>query len=195
MIYNKGPCRLLIVSGNEKGGAALAELLDPAQFAAVSHCRSGSDCRRLLLGAEFDIVIINTPLPDEFGRELAFHLAESTACGVMLIVKNECFDETCYDVEDAGIVTVAKPLSRLLFHQALKLLLATRERLRLLERENARLQVRIEEIRVVDRAKYALIEYLKMSEAQAHRYIEKRAMDMRLTKREVAESILRTYEE
>ena len=56
------------------------------------------------------------------------------------------------------------------------------------------IQVKIEELRIVNRAKFVLIAYLKMSEATAHRYIEKQAMDMRITKREVAESILKTYE-
>ena len=52
----------------------------------------------------------------------------------------------------------------------------------------------MDEIRVVNRAKWVLIEYLHMNEAQAHRYIEKQAMDMRLTRREVAESLIKTYE-
>lgn len=51
-----------------------------------------------------------------------------------------------------------------------------------------------DEIRLIERAKEVLIEYLKMTEAQAHRYIEKQAMDMRITRREVAESIIKTYE-
>lgn len=50
------------------------------------------------------------------------------------------------------------------------------------------------EARLIERAKEVLMEYLKMTEAQAHRYIEKQAMDMRITRREVAESILKTYE-
>ena len=51
-----------------------------------------------------------------------------------------------------------------------------------------------EEIRLVDRAKCALIQYLGMSEATAHRYIEKQAMDLRKTKVQIAEGILKTYE-
>ena len=50
------------------------------------------------------------------------------------------------------------------------------------------------EVRIINRAKCCLIEYLKMTEPQAHRYIEKQAMDLRQTKREIAESILKTYE-
>ena len=49
-------------------------------------------------------------------------------------------------------------------------------------------------MRLVDRAKCTLVQYLGFTEAQAHRYLEKQAMDMRMTRREVAEEILRTYE-
>lgn len=47
---------------------------------------------------------------------------------------------------------------------------------------------------LIARAKRALMLYLNMSEPTAHRYIEKRAMDMRVTKKEIARNILKTYE-
>ena len=51
-----------------------------------------------------------------------------------------------------------------------------------------------DELSLINRAKLALMLYLNMSEPMAHRYIEKRAMDMRLTKKEIAKNILKTYE-
>lgn len=51
----------------------------------------------------------------------------------------------------------------------------------------------MEEIRIVGRAKLLLIEKLKMTEPDAHRYIEKTAMDRCISKRAVAESIIKTY--
>ena len=47
---------------------------------------------------------------------------------------------------------------------------------------------------MVDRAKCILIQYLNMTEPQAHRYIEKQAMDLRVSRREIAQGILQTYE-
>ena len=61
--------------------------------------------------------------------------------------------------------------------------------------ENIRLKARIEELRLIDRAKCTLISVLNISEQEAHRAIEKQAMDMRLTKKQVAENILRIYED
>ena len=53
----------------------------------------------------------------------------------------------------------------------------------------------MEDIRVVNRAKWLLIEHLSMTEQDAHYYIEKQAMDTRLSRREVAEHIIRTYDQ
>ena len=53
----------------------------------------------------------------------------------------------------------------------------------------------MEEIRIVNRAKWLLISELKMSEEDAHRYIEKQAMDRCITRRAMAESIIRTYKQ
>ena len=55
------------------------------------------------------------------------------------------------------------------------------------------LEEKVEEMRIVNCAKYLLIEQLQMTEAQAHRYIEKRAMDRCVTRITIAQSILSTY--
>ena len=60
--------------------------------------------------------------------------------------------------------------------------------------ENRKLCRKIEDMGIVDRAKCVLIQVLKMTEPQAHRYIEKQAMNMRVTRRQVAEELLKTYE-
>jgi response regulator NasT len=64
----------------------------------------------------------------------------------------------------------------------------------MLQNQNEKLQKKIEEMRMVDRAKCALIQYLRMTEQQAHRHIEKQAMDTRQTKMQVARDIVNTYE-
>ena len=52
---------------------------------------------------------------------------------------------------------------------------------------------KMKEIRLVNRAKWILIDVMNMTEADAHRYIEKHAMDECITKREVSENIIKTY--
>lgn len=185
---------VLIVSSSPKGVALLEELLKAGQMNKITSAGSGSEARRRVAQSEFEMVIINTPLTDEFGDELAFFVTDRTSAGVIMLVKNELVDDIALKVEDYGVFIVEKPIGKALFYQAIKLVTASRRRMLGLKKENLKLQSKIEEIRLVDRAKCTLIQYLNMSEEQAHKYIEKQAMDRRTTRKNVAESILKVYE-
>lgn len=185
---------LLIISGSDKGVDNLSGLILAMVKPDITTARSGSEAGRLLLKADFDMVIINAPLTDEFGDELAQRIADGSTAGVILIVNSTLADEIAYKVEEHGVFVVPKPLRRELFYQTIRMANVARNRMLGLQKKNIKLQQKIENIRLVDRAKYTLMQYLNMTEPQAHRYIEKRAMDMRMTKHEVAENILKTYE-
>lgn len=185
---------VLIVSSSDKGKDYLSELLKAHEFSKITTVRSSSEARRVLNEKSFDLVVINAPLLDESGEELALMVTDTSMAGVMLIVKSEMADDVSAKVEDYGVFVLPKPISRQLLFQSLKLISASQRRILGLKNENVKLQHKIEEIRLVDRAKCTLIQYLNLTEPQAHRYIEKQAMDRRITKREVAEGILNAYE-
>ena len=63
-----------------------------------------------------------------------------------------------------------------------------------IQHENIKLHKKLEEIRNVNRAKFALMQYLNFTEQQAHRYLEKQAMDLRVTKNEVALKVIKMYD-
>ncbi len=185
---------VLVVSSTDKGKDFLSELLSTHDFSEITTINSGGGARRLLNQKDFELVIINAPLCDESGEELSLMATDISMAGVILIVKSEIADDVSAKVENYGVFVLPKPLSRSMFFQALKLMAAARRRLLLLQQENVQLQKKIEDIRLVDRAKCVLIQHLNLTEPQAHRYIEKQAMDRRISKREVAEGILNTYE-
>ena len=183
--------RTLIVSATEKSHTMLTQFLTSCGVQTqFCYAASGAEARRALVNGVFDLVLVNTPLPDEFGHEMAQTAAHDTLAGVILLAKAEIADSVAEKVEDDGVLVVPKPLSRVLFMQALRLMRAARQRLTGLQSENRRLQQRIEDIRTVDRAKCLLIECCAMSEPEAHAYIEQQAMKRRRTKREIAESII-----
>ena len=185
----------LIVSSSSQASTLLSDLLKSAPSGGRQVvAASGGEARRMFSEIDVSLVIVNCPLSDEFGHELALEAVHKTTAGVILIVKNEISDEVSARVETDGVLVVPKPVGRAFFYQSVKLAEAARRRLLGLRQENTRLQDKIEEIRLVDRAKCALIQYLGMTEPQAHRYIEKQAMDLRTTRREVAQSVLQTYE-
>ena len=114
--------------------------------------------------------------------------------GVLLAVPERIVDETERRLEGSGVFVLSKPIDRMRFEEALRFAGEAKARLEEIERENLRLQHELRDIRLIDRAKCTLIQYLNMTEPQAHYYIEKQAMDMRMSKAEIAREILKTYE-
>lgn len=193
MTASKERRRVLIVSGGDKLYEYFSSLLPPGDFHPITKAGSVGEARRLLLQTGADIVIIDTPLPDGFGVDFALDIA-GQSLGVMLVVKSELYERICYKVEDAGVLTVCKPNSRQMLYSSMRLLAALSARLQKSESKNRSLQEKMADIRVVNRAKWLLIERLGLSEADAHRLIEKRAMDERVPRRQVAEGIISSYE-
>lgn len=183
----------LIVSYSKEIADSLAEILAQASVLNVTTISSGGEARRMLIEKDFDLYIVNTPLPDEFGESLALNIASKGISVVILIVKAELYDEVSERVEDYGVITIAKPINKFLFWNALKLAIATHKKIKAFHNENTKLVQKIEDIRIIDRAKCILISLFSLTESEAHRYIEKKAMDMRVTRRKIAEEILRIY--
>lgn len=184
----------MIISANEQSVSSFSQMLKAEGCQFIDSAKSGSDGRRRIAEREYDLVIINSPLTDEFGDGLSNYIAQSTNSGVILTVKAEHEPEIENRTSEYGVFVLGKPLSRQLFYKAIRLLEATRNRLNGVKRENIKLQKKIDDIRVVNRAKCILMEYLSMTEPQAHKYLERQAMDLRLTKVEVAKRLLTTYE-
>lgn len=184
--------RVLIVSGGSKTFEYFSGLLPQSDY-SLTHCGSAGEARRMLIENPPDVLIIDTPLCDEFGIELARDVSDMPM-GILLLVKADIADKAAYDVEDCGVMVLAKPNSRQMFYSSVRLLTALSIRLRNMETKNKSLQEKMADIRTVNRAKWLLIDKMNMNEQDAHYFIEKRAMDARISRREVAESIIRTYD-
>ena len=185
----------LVVSHSEKSIAFFVDMLNVSSCSQISTLSSCDEARRLLLERDFDLVIINAPLRDESGEDLARHIATMGISQVILIVKSEYFDEVSSSTEGDGVLVIASPVNSDILWSALKLAKAAQNRVKRLQAENSKLIQKIEDIKIIDRAKCILISFLSITEQEAHRYIEKQAMDMRASRRSVAEGILKTYEE
>lgn len=194
MVFREHTYGVLVVSSSEKFNSTMRTLLPMTDYWPLDFAGSVSEARRRMLEAEYDLVLINAPLPDDFGIRLATSICSDTGLGVLLFVKAAMYDEVCAKVTEYGVLTVSKPAPLQVVRQSLSVLCATRERLRRMEERQASVEEKIEEIRLVNRAKWLLIERLGMTEAEAHRYMEKQAMDQRVSKRGLAENIIKTYE-
>lgn len=184
---------VLVISAKENFNASLQSLLPESKYAPVQMVSSVSLARRVLLERSFDFVFINTPLPDDFGTRFAIEISGNKGTVILLLVRNEVYEEVCDKVTEYGILTLPKPASKQMVAHTLNFMAGIRERLRKLENKSLSMEEKMKEIRLVNRAKWVLIDELKMSEADAHRYIEKQAMDRCVSRREIAEEIISTY--
>ena len=184
---------VLVVSAAEKLNTALLSLLPEARFSPVRVVTSVSAARRLLGERDFDFVIVNSPLPDDVGTRFAVDAGTSAGTVALMLIRAEIHDEVQDKVAEHGVFTLPKPVTKTVMLLALDWMSSTRERLRRLEKKTLSVEEKMEEIRVVNRAKWVLISELKMTEPDAHRYIEKQAMDRCVPKRRVAEEIISTY--
>ena len=193
MAMKKTKCRVVVAGASDKIFSLITDLLPPSEYDPALRVNDAGELRRTLISDDMDIVIINAPLPDEFGIDLALDLADSTM-GVLLLVKNEIYDQVCYKVESNGVLTLGKPNTRQAVSSAIRIMTAISARLKKMDRKNKTLQEKMTDIRTVNRAKWLLIDNLNMTEKEAHYYIEKQSMDTRCSRREIAEGIIRTYD-
>ena len=193
MVFQERTYSVLIVTASERFTDSIMPLLPMTDYWPVQTASSVAEARRWLADTEFDIVLINTPLPDDFGMHLAIDICTGSGAGVLLLVKNDHYNEIYSKVVRYGVITLSKPTNRQMVAQNLRILCANRERIRQMQAKQATVEEKIKEIRLVNRAKWLLIECLNMTEAEAHRYIEKQAMDLRISRREAAENIIKTY--
>ena len=184
---------ILVVSSAENFNTILSTLLPESKFAPVTVVSSISAAKRLLVDRDFDLVIINAPLPDDMGIHFAIDTCASRQSIVLILVKSDIQAGIFDKVVPYGVFTLPKPTSKATLTQAFQWMSSARERLRRSEKKTSSIEEKMKEIRTVNHAKWLLISELKMNEAEAHKYIEKQAMDNCISRKEVAEQIIKTY--
>lgn len=184
---------ILVVSASDTFNAALSALLSESSYAPVHIVHNIAAAKRHVTEKSYDFVLINSPLPDDIGTRFAIDLSSSKGTVVLFFAKSDIHAAIHDKVAEYGVFTIPKPISRQILLQALGWMSSARERLRQSEKKSSSIEEKMAEIRLVNRAKWLLISELQMTEPEAHRYIEKRAMDECATKRSIAENIINLY--
>ena len=182
--------RALIVSAGASSNEYISARLTELGYARPIIVPSAAEARRRMLESDFELIVVNSPLPDEFGHELCADAVEKTDAGVIFLAKAAAAEQLLTPLSEEGVLLVTKPFSNTFFLQAIHMAAASN----LLRQENQRMQEKLAQVRLVSRAKCCLIELGHMTEAEAHRYIEKKAMDTRRDRAEVAQEILDSYD-
>ena len=193
MSLEKRTYKVMIVSASDSFNSVMSALLPRSDYSPVRFFSSVSAAERDLSENDYDFVLINSPLRDDFGARFAIDVSNSQGTIALMLVKSDLHETVSDKVVPHGVFTLEKPTSRQMLETVLEMLASARERLRKTEKKTLSIEDKMQEIRLVNRAKWLLISEIKMDEPAAHRYIEKQAMDKCVTRREIAEEIIRTY--
>lgn len=192
MVFSQQCYSVLLVSDSNRFNQAITSLLPASAYGPIRTVPSVSAAKRAALERVYDFVIVNAPLPDDFGT--AFSIAQ---CGnrqtvVLMLIRAALQEEIHSQVVDRGVFTLPKPTTQQALTTALEWMTAARERLRRMEENTQTLEQKMQEIHILNRAKWLLIEQRGMTEPEAHRFLEKQTMDRSVSKRRIAEEILGT---
>ena len=180
---------VLIVSSSEQFNITVKKVLPDRRFDVIEIRKSASSARRELLVREYDLVVVNAPLTDGMGNEFVMDVVEKHSSGVILAVPTEVYASVNDHLIEYGVMTLPKPLKLAELERMIRLSIALNDRLRKVQVKLRTLNEKMEELKIVSRAKIVLVER-GMSEAEAHDYIIREAMNKGLTKRQVAEDIV-----
>lgn len=186
--------KILIVSTQKQSSDALYDIIKPLVSSGYDYAASASEARRKFDYTEYDLTIINAPLPDELGCELALDIAEKSLSAILFLVKADLLEQIQEKLAVTGAFVVGKPINKQVLLQSIPFVLNSKQIIATLREQNKALKKKMDDVKVIERAKYCLIKQLGFDEKQAHRYIQKQAMDLRVSQRTLADNILKTYE-
>ena len=168
----------------------LAEMLTDAGYEVVGQASNGEEAVSLAESLKPDLIIMDVKMPVMDGLTAAEAIGEQRICPVIMLTAFSQ-KELVERARDAGVMAyIVKPFTVSDVTPAIEVALSRWSELKALESEVADLGQRLETRKAVEKAKGVLMKKLKISEAEAFRWIQKTAMDRRLGMREVADAVV-----
>jgi two-component system, response regulator PdtaR len=168
----------------------LKEMLEEEGITVVGEAADGEAALRLAKEREPDLVIMDIKMPGMDGLTAAEQVVEQDLGAVLILTAFSGHDLVQRAAEAGAMGYLVKPFQKSDLLPAIELAVARYQELAAVKKESASLSERLETRKVVDKAKGRLMDEQGLSEADAFRAIQKRAMDERRSMREVAESVL-----
>ncbi len=168
----------------------LAEMLDEEGYDVVGQAGDGAKAVELAEKLRPDLVVLDVKMPKLDGISAAQRIATQRIAPVVILTAFSQRD-LIERARDAGAMAyLVKPFNKGDLVPAIEMALSRFEEIQILESQVADLAERLQTRKLVDRAKSVLQQQLQVSEPDAFRWIQKTAMDLRLSMRQVAEGVL-----
>ena len=186
----KRPKKVLIAEDEALIRLDLVELLTEEGFEVVGQAADGEEAVKLARELEPDLIIMDVKMPGMDGITAAEIIGEERIAPILMLT---AFSERelVERARDAGVMGyLVKPFGANEVVPAIEVAIGRFAELRAIEEELANLEDRFESRKIIDQAKGMLQEGLGLTEPEAFRWIQKTAMDLRKSMREVAEGVI-----
>ena len=182
------PVRIVVAEDEALIRMDLVEMLVEAGYDVLAQAIDGAQAIELVKAHKPDLAILDVKMPILDGISAAEEII--SLCPVLMLTafsQRELVDRA----RDAGVMAyVLKPFTINDLVPAIEIAISRHTQMRSLADEVADLHQRLETRKTIDRAKGILMAALNLTEPQAFSWIQKAAMDRRLTMREVAEAVI-----
>ena len=186
----KRPRKVLIAEDEALIRLDLVELLTEEGFEVVGQAADGEEAVKLARELEPDLIIMDVKMPGMDGITAAEIIGEERIAPILMLTAFSQ-SELVERARDAGVMGyLVKPFGASEVVPAIEVAIGRFAELRAIEEELANLEDRFESRKIIDQAKGMLQEGLGLTEPEAFRWIQKTAMDLRKSMREVAEGVI-----
>lgn len=185
--------KAVISAVSEDTRIILSEILNEASIYDIT-VTNGNNIRILFQENSFDISITVLPLENEFGLDTCAYISKNYLTGQIILTPAKVYDEVCSRLSKTNTVIIPRSAPHSMILSAVHCTAAYKHKLDELINENELLKNKVSEIKLVNRAKCVLMEYLSISEKEAHSQMQRRAMNSNTTLAQIAANILKTYE-
>jgi AmiR/NasT family two-component response regulator len=183
-----GQVRIVVAEDEALIRMDLIEMLQEAGYAVVAEATNGQEAIELVQQHQPDLVILDVKMPVLDGISAAEKII-ATAPVLMLTAFSQ--RELVERARDAGVMAyVVKPFTIGDLVPAIEIAMSRHLQMKSLAQEVADLHERLETRKIIDRAKGILMKALNLSEPEAFSWIQRAAMDRRLTMKEVANAVI-----
>jgi response regulator NasT len=187
-VTTKSPVRILVAEDEALIRMDLVEMLEEAGYHVIAQATNGEEAIALATEHQPDLAILDVKMPVRDGISAAEKII-SIAPVLMLTAFSQ--RELVDRARDAGVMAyVVKPFTIGDLVPAIEIAISRHTQMRSLAEEVADLHERLETRKIIDRAKGILMKALNLSEPEAFSWIQRAAMDRRLTMKEVAQAVI-----
>ena len=168
----------------------LKEMLEEEGFDVVGEASDGDAAIRLSEERSPDLVIMDIKMPGMDGLTAAEKITEADLAAVLILTAFSQRDLVARAAEAGAMGYIVKPFQKSDLLPAIDMALARYQQMKAVRAEAEDLGEQLATRKAVDRAKGKLMDSKGISEADAFRHLQKKAMDERRSMREVAEEVL-----